>query len=407
METHFYRFPSSSPTTRLASDTAAHPFRPPQTIAMPQKGRRKRHERQKSTPAWIQREQTRIEAPSAAIVDSDVCLDGSDGVLSDVARDYVRNMLAVGEGRGGESGESDGFVNIDEGGFMQEDVVELGDVGDVACGVEYAGLRGEMGYMVDECAYVIRAGAYSDPSDEEVVQRGNPGRDRHVREVRTACWETWRTLRGKIPMYHCRPLDARGRLVVHRIAAWIGAKSSSVGKGKGRKTVVTATGFEDFERSDDLFGDFLEDVLDEVFPRRGAPVKNGDAKKYRKRKQKRLNGSGKVSLLPPEARTLLGQIFEDGQLLREARVDYVEGAAGSRNVVGKRKGARPSASGGKGKGGGADGAMHAKPIGESNRGYAMLAKMGWAPGDGLGADGEGRKEPIRVSMRPGRTGLGL
>jgi pSer/pThr/pTyr-binding forkhead associated (FHA) protein len=45
-------------------------------------------------------------------------------------------------------------------------------------------------------------------------------------------------------------------------------------------------------------------------------------------------------------------------------------------------------------------------IDKTNKGFAMLAKMGWRQGDGLGKDGHGRAEPIHVEQRAERAGLG-
>lgn len=43
---------------------------------------------------------------------------------------------------------------------------------------------------------------------------------------------------------------------------------------------------------------------------------------------------------------------------------------------------------------------------ESNKGNALLAKMGWAAGTGLGKEKEGRVEPIEVKLLGERAGLG-
>ncbi|KAJ3176223.1 Angiogenic factor with G patch and FHA domains 1 [Geranomyces variabilis] len=47
---------------------------------------------------------------------------------------------------------------------------------------------------------------------------------------------------------------------------------------------------------------------------------------------------------------------------------------------------------------------HAEP---TNVGSRMLQKMGWTAGQGLGAAGDGRVEPVAVSQRMGRVGLGV
>eukprot|EP00123_Amoebidium_parasiticum_P013482 comp21980_c1_seq1/m.31759 comp21980_c1_seq1/g.31759 ORF comp21980_c1_seq1/g.31759 comp21980_c1_seq1/m.31759 type:complete len:266 (-) comp21980_c1_seq1:67-864(-) len=48
----------------------------------------------------------------------------------------------------------------------------------------------------------------------------------------------------------------------------------------------------------------------------------------------------------------------------------------------------------------------AKPIATSNKGFALLEKIGYRPGMGLGKKEEGRSEPVGVAMRPARMGLG-
>lgn len=48
------------------------------------------------------------------------------------------------------------------------------------------------------------------------------------------------------------------------------------------------------------------------------------------------------------------------------------------------------------------------PLDEANRGYAMLQSLGWAPGDGLGAAGDGELLPLAstLPMQKSRKGLG-
>ncbi|XP_065064161.1 G patch domain-containing protein 11-like isoform X2 [Rhopilema esculentum] len=47
-----------------------------------------------------------------------------------------------------------------------------------------------------------------------------------------------------------------------------------------------------------------------------------------------------------------------------------------------------------------------KAIDSSNKGFAMLAKMGFKEGDGLGKHGTGRSEPIPLEIKTDRGGLG-
>merc|ERR550532_3017955 len=46
------------------------------------------------------------------------------------------------------------------------------------------------------------------------------------------------------------------------------------------------------------------------------------------------------------------------------------------------------------------------PIDKSNKGFALLAKMGFKEGSGLGKTGDGIKDPVPLSMKTDRTGLG-
>lgn len=47
-----------------------------------------------------------------------------------------------------------------------------------------------------------------------------------------------------------------------------------------------------------------------------------------------------------------------------------------------------------------------REIGEANKGHAMLKRMGWTPGSGLGKYNQGRLEPVGIRRISGRTGLG-
>jgi len=47
------------------------------------------------------------------------------------------------------------------------------------------------------------------------------------------------------------------------------------------------------------------------------------------------------------------------------------------------------------------------PIPETNTGHQMLVSMGWKPGEGLGAHGQGIQDPILTTVRKKRSGFGL
>jgi len=47
-----------------------------------------------------------------------------------------------------------------------------------------------------------------------------------------------------------------------------------------------------------------------------------------------------------------------------------------------------------------------KTLDSSNKGFAMLAKMGYQPGNSLGKDNTGRLEPVGIQVKLGRGGLG-
>ena len=47
-----------------------------------------------------------------------------------------------------------------------------------------------------------------------------------------------------------------------------------------------------------------------------------------------------------------------------------------------------------------------KSIDPKNKGFKMLQKMGWSEGKGLGKESSGRLEPIPVSTKNDRSGLG-
>ncbi|KAI8866562.1 G-patch-domain-containing protein [Ramicandelaber brevisporus] len=50
--------------------------------------------------------------------------------------------------------------------------------------------------------------------------------------------------------------------------------------------------------------------------------------------------------------------------------------------------------------------QHVAPIGSTNIGHQLLAKMGWSSGQALGSTGDGITAPIEAMVRSKREGLG-
>ncbi|KAF7255357.1 hypothetical protein EG68_10132 [Paragonimus skrjabini miyazakii] len=48
-----------------------------------------------------------------------------------------------------------------------------------------------------------------------------------------------------------------------------------------------------------------------------------------------------------------------------------------------------------------------KQVDPTNKGFSLLIKMGYKPGQGLGKNAEGRQEPVPITLPEGRSGLGL
>ncbi|ORZ28019.1 hypothetical protein BCR41DRAFT_279772, partial [Lobosporangium transversale] len=46
------------------------------------------------------------------------------------------------------------------------------------------------------------------------------------------------------------------------------------------------------------------------------------------------------------------------------------------------------------------------PVAHTNKGHAMLSKMGWKAGTGLGVAGQGVVEPIQLMVTDRKAGLG-
>lgn len=84
------------------------------------------------------------------------------------------------------------------------------------------------------------------------------------------------------------------------------------------------------------------------------------------------------------------QEWDPGMSLPSA--GFVEDVKGQGRGQRGRKASRPTPS--------------ADPLESSNKGFAMLERMGWKQGEGLGTSKDGMKEPLQAQQRYRRSGLG-
>ncbi|KAG0335177.1 hypothetical protein BG004_000109 [Podila humilis] len=208
-------------------------------------------------------------------------------------------------------------------------------------------------------------------------------------------------------------------------------RSGIIGNGDGSNRQIRSSRAKGYDL-------YEEDDSDEEF-RRGGKMKNKNKKNKNKNKQNQLDGdfqslldinrsqsigSGKrrFPILIKTDRTSMP--LHPGNVNRLLAQDDNEIAKLSAQVQGGRfsKGNNSNSNNGGGYGGGkkarggnggGKGIMDGQVVGAAaseisveNLGHRMLSKMGWSPGVGLGASGEGITQPIEAIMRSNRRGLG-
>lgn len=152
------------------------------------------------------------------------------------------------------------------------------------------------------------------------------------------------------------PMAADMRASVHRLAKALGLKSHSQGKGDGRFTVLTKATSTPFYTLDTIWEIDALMAKRKFFPMNAGSYKS--VKKLHSGPKTRRTGGGGV---------MAGASYMDGE------------------VVG----------------------ASAPEIGVENRGRAMLEKMGWSSGMGIGALGnQGRTEVIKHVVKNTKAGLG-
>ncbi|KAF2100063.1 hypothetical protein NA57DRAFT_37864 [Rhizodiscina lignyota] len=149
------------------------------------------------------------------------------------------------------------------------------------------------------------------------------------------------------------PMDKKSRKIVHEICSALGLNSKSKGAGRSRFPVLIKTS-RTINVNEDVFSMIEKNAARGFFPRMDRRTNNATGKS----KGKRGGGGGGV---------LSGVSYKDG--------DIVGGSA--------------------------------PEIGAENRGRAMLEKMGWSTGMGLGAvDNKGILLPVTHVVKTSKAGLG-
>ncbi|KAI0566268.1 R3H domain containing protein [Gracilaria domingensis] len=173
--------------------------------------------------------------------------------------------------------------------------------------------------------------------------------------------------------YVCRPdKSAVLRLALHRAAEVLGATSESTGHGKERQVVITMDVDQNVTIARDEFKDILEEIVESLF---SAPKKKGGRGRERQKDRKRR--------LQIERRERKAASFLEERITTSSlRTQSKSNRSRKQNKV------------------------PAERVGRANVGYGMLERMGWSEGQGLGAEGEGLREPLEAERRRTRAGLG-
>lgn len=230
--------------------------------------------------------------------------------------------------------------------------------------------------------------------------------------------------------FPCVPMtQSKVRLAMHRAAEVLGASSTSHGAGRNRFVMLTWKKNGSFAISEPAMLEAVRSVLGEVFePGWQSKKTKREAKKALKR-EKKLAAEAEFldACVDPElleelvARKdwyALEKLFQgvpipglpkmkrkQKQERKREREEAWRGPQGASNSQRTGHSSSQPASSWDGRRR-ANASVTAPPLQDSNKGYAMLQKMGWREGQGLGATEEGRTQPVRPEFLHGRAGLG-
>lgn len=165
------------------------------------------------------------------------------------------------------------------------------------------------------------------------------------------------------------PMPPLPRKLLHELAHMYGLKSKSAGQGRDRHCVLYKTERSGIPRNAKGLKDFIERA-DKAVTWMDKTVSHG--KKFTKA-------------------AVAGSV-------KETRVGRKSKGSSAGNQDAGGSGARPAIGTVIGK--------DAKPISEENVGNRLLQKLGWKPGEGLGAASDGTVDHVSAVVRGKRTGLG-
>ncbi|KAJ2722123.1 squalene synthetase-like protein [Coemansia sp. Benny D115] len=294
---------------------------------------------------------------------------GNDDILVEDPFDYEDELAELIMGGAASNSDDGSDGGIDDDGFpVNLDLENLSDGDDLSLSMRNKHCRGHMQGVQNAKAFKDRDRAKSKNShkkkaDKQPSNGDGPSPGFHPSTILRRLDMLVQS--DDLSSIWLQPMNKFERQIVHILAREYNVKSKSHGSGTRRTPVLTVT-----------------------------------SRSCRPTNRRRIN------------RTIL--LFDAGGLNPEqwSGPQGVSDKTGGGPVRGRGKG-KNKLSRSSGGGGGAAVAQHGKIVGhgapvvsKSNVGHKMLQQMGWQPGQGLGANEEGRSTPVDVMIRAGRRGLG-
>ncbi|CAN8062266.1 unnamed protein product [Agarophyton chilense] len=305
-----------------------------------------------------------------SVVDSDECSSFS---LSSAEEDYISNLFENFE-NGSTSDTSDVVPTV----LPREPFLAQHSQ---ASGVDFerpmhdfsSSTRTDMsGVILEQSTHDPSSLGHSDPSDVILAPETSspPSMFHPVIVEGLRAFEFFLSTGRTETQYVCHPeKSAVVRLALHKAAEAMGATSKSNGKGNLRRVVMSMEISQQVTVTKNEFGESLKDIVEGLFsvhPKKVGRVRQKD-------RMRRLRAER-------QHRKMMSFLNER----------TTESSLRSRNR--SKRGRREKSP--------------EERVGKANVGYGMLERMGWKEGQGLGAEGEGLREPLAAEHRSTRAGLG-